>query len=105
MEAGETPASFSFMKEELVVVAVIIVKNGRVYELHRKLVAPYLWDFLKRAHPAEQKKAIEQDTELVGSIYRLVSFKRMLVSHARGLKLGIIQRMTKEQADETPFLL
>lgn len=105
MEAGETPASFPFMKEEFVVVAVVIVKNGRVYELHRKLVAPYLWNFLKKAHPSEQKKAIEQDTELVGSIYRLISFKRMLVSRARGLKLGILQRMTKEQADEAPFLL
>lgn len=87
------------MEEEFVVVAAVIVKNGRVYELHRKLVATHLWNFLKRAHPSEQKKAIEQDTELVGSIYRLVSFKKMLVSHARGLKLGVLQRMTKEQAD------
>lgn len=85
--------------EEFVVVAVIIVKNGRVYELHRKLVATHLWGLLKRATYSEKKRAIEQDTELVGSIYRLVSFKKMLVSNARGLKLGVLQRMTKEQAD------
>lgn len=91
--------------EEFVVVAVVIVKNGRVYELHRKLVATHLWNFLKGAHPYEQKKAIEQDTELVGSVYRLISFKRMSVNHARGLKLGILQRMTKEQADEAQFIL
>lgn len=62
----------------------------RVCELYRKIVALYLWNFLKGAHPSEQKKAIEQDTELVGSIYRLISFKRMLVNRARGLKLGIL---------------
>ena len=54
---------------------------------------------VKRATYSEKKRAIEQDTEIVGSIYRLVSFKKMLVSHARGLKLGVLQRMTKEQAD------
>lgn len=67
--------------------------------------SPIFVEFSERAHPSEQKKAIEQDTELVGSIYRPISFKRMSVNHARGLKLGILQRMTKEQADEAPFLL
>lgn len=60
MEAGETPASFPFMKEEFVVVAVVIVKNGRVYELHRKLVTPYLWNFLKRRIPLNRRKLLNK---------------------------------------------
>lgn len=83
------------MEEELVVLAELVVKNGKVYELHRKYIYTWLWNLIKRA--------VERELELVGRLYKLVSLNSMMSTHARGLKLGLLKRMTKEEADALSF--
>lgn len=91
------------MEEELVVLAELVVKNGKVYELHRKYISTWLWNLIKRAPNSAQEGAVERELELVGRLYKLVSLNSMMSTHSRGLKLGLLKRMTKEEADALSF--
>lgn len=83
--------------------AELVVKHGNIYELHRKYISYGLWNVIKKTTSGGKKEAIEVELDLVGKLYKLVSVSPMTSSHARGLALGLLCRMTKEEVDALPF--
>jgi hypothetical protein len=88
--------------EALVPLAELVVKNGKSYELHRKYISYGLWNAIKRNKSGYNKEAVEAELDLVGNLYKLVRVCLMTRSNTRGLALGLLCRMAKEEADALP---